>query len=129
MRKFTSVVSVLALLALLRSEPVYAVDLLLFNATTGDAVSVPKVVQVGGDAVCDLKIDSGGVSEVIVTIYHAASVDAAGDLVNPAVWYQAINPTNGDPDHYLVGTCPNFVGGVMTDWVSGEITVRLRSRK
>lgn len=128
MKKITSIVTSVALLALLRAEPAKAVDMYLFNAATANGPSNPAIQQVGGDQICELKIDSASTSEVIVTIYSAAEA-SNGALVNPAIWFQVTNPTNGDPNNHLVGTCPNFVGGVMSSYLSGSITVRLRSKK
>jgi hypothetical protein len=131
MKKTLSVLVAVGLLALGRPPEAYAFDGFLFNNAAGDLVSVPNVVQVGGDAFCELKIDAaaGTQAHAVVTIYSAVELDSSGNLKNPAIWFRATNPINGDPDNHLGGPCPNFVGGVISSYTDGNITVKLRSKK
>lgn len=111
------------------ANPARAGEWILFNAVQADGLSTPNVVNLSAENTCELKIDSAAGSVAVVSLYSSSEINADGTQKNPTLWFRATNPANADPDNHLGGLCPKYVGGAITGWNSGLVTVTLRSKK
>lgn len=129
MKKILAALLVFVAVHLGAPPPMYAGEWTLFNAVSSSVVSVPKVVQVGGDMACEIKITGTSDFVGVVTLYSGIKLDGSGDIVDADTWFTVANPRNNDKNNHLIGACPNYVSGVTTGVLAGSVTVVLRSKR
>lgn len=137
MKKLAAIASIVSLLALLRAEPAYALDIALTpvgGATTAfTALQSPQgVVQVGGQGICEAQIySSAGSTGTTATIYAGVSANGTGPgktLDAPTILMQVFDPSNTNSDNYMFGACPNFIVAEVTPLGTGTIFIKFRSK-